>query len=190
MALTQVYAVKASDGSQYSSVPTNVKGSGAGGDGGSVARGGSVSSLLDNVAVSRSNEGVFGSEVVEGLVSQKALGSGVFAGDNSEFIGKRITDVLAGTVNNSVLLSGAAVPSNVRSIHKLETLRTLRFATALRENRYNRYTNTWTPGHPVNAVDALPTDNAATPSRSAPGTRTYKTAAPVATSDAYEAKNG
>lgn len=190
MALTEVYAVKASDGSQYSTVPMNVKGSGAGGDGGSVARGGSVSSLLDNVAVSRSDEGVFGSEVVEGLVSQKAVGAGVFAGDNAEFIGKRITDVLAGTVNNSVLLSGAAVPSNVRSIHKLETLRTLRFATALRENRYNRYTNTWTPGHPVNAVDTLPADNAATPSRATPGTRTYKTAAPVATSDAYEAKNG
>lgn len=189
MAITQVSAVKASDGSEYSSVPPNVKGSGAGGNGGAATRSGSSSTLVDDVAVTRSDEGVFGSTVVPGLASDKALAGGVFAGNNEEFIGKRITDVLAGSVNNDVLLSGAAVPENVRSIHKLETLRTQKTTTAIRNNRYNRYTGAWNAGTPVNQVDTLPTDNAANPSRSTPGRLTYKTARPIAVNDVYKQKN-
>lgn len=185
------YAVKASDGSSYNSVAINTKGSGAGGNGGSVARGGSVASnLLDNVEVSRYDAGVFGSTVVDNNWANKALSSGTFAYDNESPVGKRLTTELAGGVANDILLSGAAVPANVRSIHKLETLRTQRITTAIRANKYNRYTGDWDAGFPANAVDSLNSDNAATPSRSVPGELTYKTAAPLAVNDDYKAKNG
>lgn len=185
------YAVKASDGSDYNSVAINAKGSGAGGNGGAVARGGSgASGLLDNVAVSRYNAGVFGSTVLDNDSADKALSSGTFAYDNESPVAKRLTTELAGGVSNTTLLSGAAVPANVRSIHKLETLRTQRITTAIRANKYNRYTGSWDAGFPANAVDALNSDNAATPTRSVPGELTYKTAAPLAVNDDYKPKNG
>jgi hypothetical protein len=185
------YAVKASDGSNYNSVAINAKGSGAGGNGGSVARGGSVASaLLDNVAVSRYNAGVFGSTVLDNDSADKALSSGTFAYDNESPVAKRLTTELAGGVANTTLLSGAAVPANVRSIHKLETLRTQRITTAIRANKYNRYTGDWDAGFPANAVDSLSTDDAATPTRSVPGELTYKTSAPLAVNDDYKPKNG
>jgi hypothetical protein len=185
------YAVKASDGSDYDSVAINAKGSGAGGNGGSVARGGSgASGLLDNVEVSRYDAGVFGSTVIDNDVADKTLDAGTFAYDNQSPVGKRLTTELAGGVSNTVLLSGAAVPSNVRSIHKLETLRTQRITTAIRANKYNRYTGSWDENFPANAVDTLATDNAAAPSRSVPGQLTYKTSAPLAVNDEYKPKNG
>lgn len=184
------YAVKASDGSDYDSVAINTKGSGAGGNGGSVARGGSVASnLLDNVAVSRYDAGVFGSTVLDNDWADKAVSGGTFAYDNESPVARRLTTELSG-VSNDVLLSGAAVPSNVRSIHKLETLRTQRITTAIRANKYNRYTGDWDGGYPANAVDSLNSDHAATPSRSVPGELTYKTSAPLAVNDDYKAKNG
>lgn len=190
MAITS-YAVKASDGSDYNSVAINAKGSGAGGNGGSVARGGSVQSgLLDNVGVSRYNTDVFASTVIDNDYADEAVSAGVFAYNNQEPVAKRITTELAGGVANAVLLSGAAVPANVRSIHKLETLRTQRITTAIRANKYNRYTGSWDAGFPANAVDTLATDHAATPTRSVPGELTYKTAAPLAVNDDYKAKNG
>jgi len=185
------YAVKASDGSDYDSVAINAKGSGAGGNGGSVARGGSVASnLLDNVAVSRYDAGVFGSTVLDNSWADEALSAGTFAYNNASPIAKRITDTLAGSVSNDTLLSGAAVPANVRSIHKLETLTTQRITTAIRANKYNRYTGAWDAGFPANAVDSLNTDDAANPTRSVPGELTYKTSAPLAVNDNYKAKNG
>lgn len=190
MAITS-YAVKASDGSDYDSVAINAKGSGAGGNGGSVARGGSAASnLLDNVAVSRYDAGVFGSTVIDNSWADEAVDAGTFAYNNEKPVAKRITTELSGGVSNDILLSGAAVPSNVRSIHKLETLRTQRITTAIRANKYNRYTGDWDAGFPANAVDVLAADHAATPTRSVPGELTYKTAAPLAVNDDYKAKNG
>lgn len=191
MAITQVCAVKASDGTEYNSVPPNAKGSGAGGNGGAVTKGGTVaSSLLDNVEVSRYDAGVFGSTVLDNDWANEALSAGTFAYNNQTPVAKRITDTLAGSVSNTTLLSGAAVPSNVRSIHKLETLRTQRITTAIRANKYNRFTGAWDAGYPANAVDSLPTDNAANPTRSAPGQLTYKEGALIPVNDDYKAKNG
>lgn len=190
MAITS-YAVKASNGSQYNSVAINAKGSGAGGNGGAVARGGSVTSgLLDNVGVARYNTEVFASTVLDNDHANKVLNSGTFAYNDQSPVAKRLTTKLAGGVSNTTLLSGAAVPQNVRSIHKLETLRTQRITTAIRANKYNRYTGAWDAGFPANAVDSLNTDEAATPSRSVPGQLTYKTSAPLAVNDNYKAKNG
>lgn len=191
MAITQVCAVKASNGTQYNTVPPNVKGSGAGGNGGAVTRAGTgASNLLDNVGVSRYNTEVFGSTVLDNDWADEVLASGTFAYNNQRPVGKRITDTLAGSVDNDVLLSGAAVPENVRSIHKLEVLRTRRFTTAIRANKYNRYTGEWEAGYPAVAVDTLASDNAATPSRTAPGEFTYKGGALVPVNRDYPAKNG
>lgn len=191
MAISQVCAVKASDGSEYDTTPPNVKGSGAGGNGGAVAKGGNVASnLLDNVGVSRYNTDVFGSTVLDNDWADEALSAGTFAYNNVKPVAKRVTTTLAGSVSNTVLLSGAAVPENVRSIHKLETLRTQRITTAIRANKYNRYTGEWDGGYPANAVDSLATDEAATPTRGVPGEFTYKGGALVPVNANYPAKNG
>lgn len=191
MAISQIVAAKASDGSDYSTVPPNAKGSGAGGNGGSVTRGGTVaSSLLDNVDVTRHNTDVFGSTVLDNSWADEALSAGTFAYDNQSPVAKRLTSSLSG-VSNTVLRSGAAVPQNVRSIQKLETLRTRRYATAIRNGKYNEYTGEFDGGFPVVAVDSLATDNAANPTRTSPGQLTYKGGAllPVTNND-YKEKTG
>lgn len=189
MAITQVVAVRASDASKYSSVPPNASAD-AGGNGGAAARRGSGSSLLDDVAVSRSNTTVFASTVVDGDHADKVISGGVFAGNNAEFIGKRLTDTLAGNQANTILLSGAAVPKNVKSIHKLNTLRTQQTTMALRANKWNEVTGEWDAGYPENSTDTLATDNAANPNRTTPGRLSYKTSAPLPKDDVYKAKNG
>ena len=192
MAISQVLAVQASGGAAYNTVPPNAKGSGAGGNGGAVTRGGTVASgKLDNVAVSRYNAGVFGSTVLDNSWADEAVSAGTFAYNDpaGKPIAKRYSATIGG-VSNTVLRSGALVPENIRSIHKLETLRTQRITTAIRANKYNRYTGDWDAGFPANAVDSLNSDNAATPTRSAPGELTYKSGALVPVNDDYKAKNG
>lgn len=191
MSISQVVAAKASDGNNYDTVPPNVKGSGAGGNGGAVTRGGTVASgLLDNVNVSRTNTTVFGSTVLDNDWADEAVSAGTFAYNNQSPVAKRLTDELSGVANN-ILLSGASVPSNVRSIHKLETLRTRRYATAIRGGKFNEFTGEFDAGFPVVAVDTLATDNAANPSRTSPGQLTYKGGAllPVTNND-YKPKTG
>lgn len=187
MAITQIYAADVS-GADYSSVPTNAKSSGAKDNGGAVTRGGTVASgKLDNVDVSRYDAGVFGSTVLDNGVADKAVDAGIFANNTQVPIAPRITNMLGG-VENDVLISGANVPSLTRSIHKLETLRSRRFTTAIRQNKYNRVTNTWEAGYPVVAVDSLAVDGAATPSRDVPGSVVYKLGNSVPVSANYKPK--
>jgi hypothetical protein len=183
-------AIAKTSGSDYT-VPPNVKSSGSVNNRGTVARGGSVASgKLTNVGVSRYNATVFASTVLDNGFADKALSSGTFAYNDKNGVAMRTTSELAGVANTS-LLSGANVPSLTRSIHKLETLRTRRFTTAIRANKYNRYTGTFDSGYPVVATDTLATDNAASPTRSAPGQLTYKLGGvvPVMNND-YKAKTG
>lgn len=178
------------NGSSYS-VPPNTKSSGAMNNRGTVAKGGSVASgKLTNVGVSRYNTDVFASTVVDNDWADKAVSGGTFAYNDRDGVAMRTTSELAG-VSNTSLLNGSNVPSLVRSIHKLETLRTRRFTTAVRANKYNRYTGQFEAGFPVVAVDSLATDTAATPSRAIPGQLTYKLGqpAPVSNND-YKAKTG
>lgn len=178
------------NGSSYS-VPPNAKNSGAVNDRGTVARGGSVASgKLTNVGVSRYNTDVFASTVIDNGWADKAVTGGVFAYNDKNGVAVRATSELAG-VSNTALLSGSNVPSLIRSIHKLETLRTRRFTTAIRANKYNRYTGQFEAGYPVVATDSLATDTAATPSREVPGQLTYKLGQPVPVSNNdYKAKTG
>lgn len=189
MPLSNVIAIQV-NGTEYDTVPTNVKGSGAGGNGGAGTKLGSGNSVLDNVAVSRADtNGVFGSTVLDNDHADKALDAGVFAYNNEKPIAKRLTTSLA-TVSDDVLLSGATVPSLVRSIHKLETLRTTRTTSAIRANKFNRYTGQWESGYPVTATDSLNTDEAAVPTRNVPGSLTFTSSGANIQTSSYTEKTG
>lgn len=171
------------------SVPPNVKNSGAVNNRGVAAKVGS-STKLTNVQVSRFNTTVFASTVIDNDWADEALSAGTFAYNNSKPVAPRVTTTLSG-VSNTFLRSGADTPTLVRSIHKLETLRTRRLTTAIRANKYNRFTGAWDAGYPVVAVDSLNSDTAATPTRSVPGQLTYKLGNPIPVSNNdYKAKTG
>jgi len=174
-------------GSDYT-VPPNVKGSGAKNSGGASTRV-STTSLVDGVGVSRYNTGVFASTVLDNGSADEALSAGTFAYNNTRPVAKRVSTTLSG-VSNTVLQSGADQPGLIRSIHKLEVLRSRRLTTALRANKYNRSTGAWDAGYPVVAVDSLATDTAATPTRAVPGQLTYMSGANPVTNNDYKKKTG
>lgn len=157
-------------------------------DNGAVLNGGSTS-VLTSVSLGYSDVGVFGSSVIDGDDTDKALSAGTFSYSNQRPVAKRVTEELAGGVSNTTLQSGAGQPGLIRSIHKLEVLRTRRLTTAIRAGDWNIYSGTWT--NPVTvAVDTLATDEAATPTREVPGELVYKTSAPVPVQDNYKEKTG
>lgn len=200
MAISQVVAAKL-DGSTYNTVPPNVSGSGSGGNGGSVAKA-SSSNLLDGVQVSRFNNDVFGSTVLDNDHADKALSAGTFAYNNQRPVGKKVTSKING-LSNTVLQSGASQPSLTHSIHKIQVLtmgysegvRTRKLTSAIRDNRWNAYTGEFEAGYPQSSVDvfSLPpsyTDVAANPTRVTPGKLTYKTGAPDVVNNSYKEKTG
>lgn len=130
-----------------------------------------TSAVLNKVSLGYSDVGVFGTTVVDNNTADKALSAGTFSYNNQKPVAKRTTTTISGT-SNTYLQSGAAVPGNIRSIHKLETLRTRRLTTAIRAGYWNIYTGKFsTP--PTVTVDSLATDNAATPTRDVPGQLQY-----------------
>jgi hypothetical protein len=180
---------KASDGNAYS-VPPNRPSSGSKNDGGSAAKLGSNTSLLDNVAVSRSQSDVFGSTVLDNDWADKVISGGTFAHNHVRPITKRVTTELAG-VASTALSTTAGQPGLIRSIHKLEVLRTTKTASGIRDNKFNRFTHEWDNGYPQVSADTLASDTAATPTRAAPGQLTYKLGQPVPVTDNdYKAKTG
>lgn len=168
------------NGSAVTATSTNNKG-------GAVVNGGTTT-LLDTVELGYSNVGVFGSSVVDNNDADKALSAGTFSYSNQKPVAKRVTTTLSG-VSNTVLRSGADQPGLIRSIHKLEVVRTRRLTTAIRAGYWNIYSGSFTTP-PTVAVDTLATDEAATPTRSVPGELVYKTGAPTPVQDNYKAKTG
>jgi hypothetical protein len=158
-------------------------------DGGVIKKGGSVNDTRFHSAVPVyvNERQVVGSVVVDNSWADKAVGGGEFAHKTQRPIGTKVTTQLAG-VPNSVLLSGANRPELVRSINKLEVLRTRRFTTAIRQNKYNRYTGRFDVGYPVVAVDTLGTDNAANPTRTNPGQVVYLSGSKVPVTSDYKPK--
>lgn len=145
--------------------------------GGAVVKAG-TSTLLDNVSAARSNGNgnVFASTVIPSGstvvdYATTALTSGTFAYNNQKPTAKRYSILISGT-SNSFLQTGAARPELVRSIQKLETLRTRRLTTAIRAGYWNIYSGTFST-QPTNAVDSLATDYAAEPTQAAPGQIVY-----------------
>lgn len=146
------------------------------------------SNVLDSLSPVQTKVDVFGSTPVDGDDTNKAISAGVFAHDHVAPITKRVTNELAG-VSSTVLNNTGGQPDLVRSIHKLETLTTTKFTTAIRENRFNLYTGVWESGYPVTVTDTLATDNAANPSRETPGSVTFLYGSPNASTVNYSSKN-
>lgn len=164
------------DGSSYS-VPPNVKGSGASNDHGTVARGGSGSSNLTNVAVTRYDAGVFGSTVVDNAVVDKAVSANVLAKNSRTPVAPKITSLMAGT---------AGTPSLIRTPLSRTAYRTVYTSTAFRNGQFNLYTGKYDPA-PTSSLDTVATDDAAVLSRNVPGTLVFtKGGTPVSAN--YKAK--
>ena len=181
------------------SVPPNAKNSGSVNNRGTVTRGGSVASgKLNNVSVARFNSGVFNSTPIDNAWADEALAAGTFAYNNNRPIAQRYTTLISG-VSNSILRSGADVPSLVRSIARSETIRTRRTTTAIRAGYFNIYTGLFTTP-PTAAVDnwwsisanttsATSTDVAASPTRAVPGRLVYKTGKLNPVVDSYKSES-
>lgn len=155
--------------------------------GGSAKKVGLSSTVLNNLNTGVNNVGVFASTVVDGTEVDPAVSAGVFAFNNQRPVAMRLTTALA-TVSNSVLQSGANVPSQIRSINKRESYVSEGTSTAFRAGYFNLYTGKYSPA-PTSVVETPGTDNAANPTRSVPGKLVFKSGSPVATSQNYSAKN-
>lgn len=156
--------------------------------GGVAKKAGSSSTVLENVALGDQGVSVSGSTVIDGTDTDKAVSAGTFKYDNQRPIAKRVTTSLA-TVSNTVLRSGALVPSHLRLLHKRESYKVNKIATAIRAGYWNIYSGTWTT-NPTSTTESPGTDEAATPTRSVPGELVYKTGAKVPVQDNYKAKTG
>jgi len=118
-------------------VPPNRKGSGASNNHGAATRVGTTTNF-DNVSVSRAQTDVFGSTVVDGADTDEAISASVIAYNNQKPIGMRVSSTISGQSNN-VLLSGADVPGQIRSIHKRESYRVSKISTAYRKGYWSPY---------------------------------------------------
>jgi hypothetical protein len=172
--------------------------------GGAVINAGSTTSLVDNIALGTSKDvGVFGSTVVRDTVTSgdyaavASSGSTNFAYNNQKPIALRYTTTIAGT-GNTTLRSGADTPGLIRSIHRMETVRTRRLTTAIRAGNWNIYSGQFSSA-PTVAVDnwysvsaqgtsATSTDNAANPTLAAPGDLTFKLGQELPVSSGYKPK--
>ena len=156
------------------------------------ANGSSSSNVMDQVKTVTGKVDAFGSKVVENSVTVvdyagKAVSAGTFAYSNTKPISSLVTTTIAGVANTSILTPGND-GDTVRSINKVETVRSRRFTSAVRANKYNRVTNKFDAGFPVVAVDTVGADDAATPSRSVPGELTYMRGSTTPYNDNYKAK--
>lgn len=162
------------------------------------ANGTSAANVLRSQPTAAAQAGVYSNVVVDGGDADKALSAGTFAYDNATPTAVKITTTLSGT-SNDFLRSGAGDPSSNRSINKLETVRTLRTTTAIRNNKWNEYSGEWEAGFPTGVVDefwdvaastgsATSTDQAAAPTRAVPGELVYLQGSVVPKLDDYKAK--
>lgn len=199
MAISQVVALKV-NGDAYNTVPPNAVGSGAGGNGGSVAKA-SNTDLLDGVQVSRYSAGVFGSTVLDNDDADKALSAGTFAYNNQKPVAKKVTTALSGVTNlnySMVLLSAAGIPNIIQSIHyqKVQTMgynqgvRSRLLTSAIRAGKWNEYSGEFEIGYPAVQVDLWSEDQAALPSRTYPGRLHFKGSSPNPTYADYSKKTG
>lgn len=164
-------------GSNLSAGPYGAYGS-ARNNRGTIRANGTVNSgVVTSVSTPRPVVSTFASTPIEDTVTVydyagKAVSAGTFAHNHTKPIGHLVSDELAGVATN-VIKSPGNNGDVIRSINKLEVLRSRRFTTAVRANKYNRVTDSWAAGYPVVAVDSLATDVAATPTQDAPGQLVY-----------------
>jgi hypothetical protein len=156
-------------------------------NGGTIKANGTVSGTFATSNVTQAKTGVFGSTVVDNDYADKALSAGTFAFNNNNPVGKKVTSSLSG-VSNTVLLSGASNPGGIRSIHKIESIKTRKLTTALRNNKWNEVTGEFDSGYPQISDDNFSTDDAANPTMEVPGELVYRTGSKEPVTDEYKAK--
>lgn len=155
-------------------------------NGGTVRANGGASGTFATVATNRQPSTVFGSTPIDNADADPAVDGGDFAYDNQQPISKKVTSVLAGTVSADFMRSGAGDPTNIQSIHKIESVTTRKLTTAIRENKWNEYSGKFDPGYPQVqndtfysirdngiGIEGSPVDDAANVNRTAPGELTY-----------------
>jgi hypothetical protein len=161
--------------------------------------------LVDGVGIGGSTLGFVGSKVLVGTDVAKAVSAALIAYNTRQPVGMKVSSTIGGQANTT-LRSGALVPSQIRGIHKIESVLTRRELTAIRAGKFNFYTGQWDAGYPVvvndtgvsGAGDGLMlvddngdyTDTAATPTRAVPGRLTFKGSSRDAVTVNYKAKNG
>lgn len=173
---------------------------------GTIKSNGTVSSsVVESVPTVIENVGVFASTVIEDTVTDgdyahKALSGGTFANNNTKPISSLITTELAGVTTNVIKTPGNDGDA-IRSIHKIESIRTRRLTSAIRDNKFNRYSGDFDAGFPVNALDTFYNisedntimidgviDEAANPSLNEPGELTYMRGGKNPHNDNYKKK--
>lgn len=170
--------------------------------GGVVKTNGSTSAPVSSESVVLAGEGVFGSVVVDGLNTDKALSAGTFAFNNRQPVAIKVTQELSG-VANDFLLSGANNVKDIRSIQYqqvqgdgglVDGVRTVKTTKAIREGKWDLYTGKFDSGYPQVAidefvgVDGVSGDEAAKVNRLDPGVLVYKLSKGVPVTDNYDKK--
>jgi hypothetical protein len=159
--------------------------------------------LMNGVSVGGSALGFVGSRILVTKDIAKAVSAALIAYNTRQPVGMKVSSTIGGQ-SNTVLRSGADIPSQIRGINKLESVLTRRELTAIRAGKFNFYTGKWAAGYPVvtndtgsvgtngELVDASGNykDHAATPTRSVPGTLTFKGVSRNPVTVNYKAKNG
>lgn len=136
------------------------------------------------------NVGVFGSTVVAEVATSTS--SPYFA---------KVREILAFRVPsynvNNVLLSGAADPTNRKSINRMQAVRTTLWSTAYRADKFSLYSGKFEAGFPLVSNDdtmvvngGVYQDKAANPTRTVPGRLSYRTGAKNPVVVDYKRKNG
>lgn len=148
---------------------------------------GSTTGVVNKVGLGRQQVPT-GSKVVDRETTDPAVSGGVFAYSTQKPISQRLSVVINGTSSN-VLQNGATVPGQIQSIHKIESRRVVRKATAMRAGYFNFVTGKFTT-NPVSATDSLGNDVAASPTRAVPGQLVYKLGGTTPVTANYKAKTG
>jgi len=87
-------------------------------NGGIIKANGNMSALFESSSLAQQKTGVFGSTVVDNDVADKAIDGGVFAFNNNNPIGKRLSRTLAGSLSDVFITTGSS-PFK-RGLHKSE----------------------------------------------------------------------
>jgi hypothetical protein len=163
---------------------------------------GSLSTLLTNLGLYRSNHDAYGSKVVELTnITEKALSTGTFAYTVGSII-RRVTLKLSG-VSNTALQTGASNFGQRRAIHQVVSVRSYLVATAIRAGSWTEYTAKWTTTGTAptaqndfstmvttntDADGGGTTDEAANPTYAKPGELVYRSGKPEPVQADYSAK--
>jgi hypothetical protein len=148
---------------------------------------GSPTGRVSKVALGREQVAT-GSVVVDRETTDKSVSAGVFGYSTQKPISARLS-VVVGASSSNVLLGLANVPSQIRSIHKIESRRVVRKATAMRAGNFNLITGKFTV-NPTSTTDSFGSDVAASPTRAVPGKLVYKLGSYAPVSANYKAKTG